>query len=296
MPTMSTETSGGETYWILSETNGGGTSINATHIFNVSNFNIIDKRIKYTFTVTNTSSLCGTTIPTSENTIVNTTAKTGWYFASTSASPDVSVTSPSGYSYFFDIQPKSPTSTIFLSTKDTSCSEDIQLRTYLNTDFRMSSTNILSVLIPDKAFAIIRATTWGQSNSTLMYCGSSSSSYICFVPRSSSETLYVEAVLQSGSTVYYAGGVSMSGDTVQRQFYDTNVGYVSRYGTGSPGSPYSYSGSIKAKLMYKKASTTSWSSSGETSQMSGATGYNANAKSRIMCSTSNSNPILLTTN
>lgn len=296
MPTMSTETSGGETYWVLSETNEGTSVIYSTHTFNVSNFDIIDKRIKYTFTVTNTSSLCGTTIPTGENKSIDSSRYKGWYFASTSVSPDVSVTSPSGYSYFFDIQPKSPTSTIFLSTNDKSCNKDILLRTYLDTEFRMNSSNIISVFIPNKAFAIIRATTWGQSNSTLLHCGSSSSDYICFVPRSSSETLHVEAVLKSGSTVNYTRGVPMSGDTTLRQFYNKNVGYVARYGTGSPGSPYSYSGSIKAKLMYKKANTSSWSSSSESVQMSGVTGYNANVYTRIMCSTSELTPILLTTN
>ena len=282
MSTMGTETYNGSTVWKLNETISATGSINKTITFNTV-YKAMDKDIKYSITFSNLATLNGTSFPTGTgNNLVNTTA--GWYFPSTTTKPEIiTSTSPMSYdanthvtspgSYDFDMTPqKASNSIIVFNTKNKAVGNmNIKLNISLNEVSRTtaSGTSALRALTPGWMPANImwvEATSAGTNKS---YKGSSTSNYNSWVPDSSSERLTITGYCNSLST-----STDLGGSTYGYYFYVTSVGYVSRYGTGSPGSPYSYTGSTYTILYYKRSDASSWSSK-STSSLSGSSGYYA---------------------
>lgn len=286
MPTMSTETDpSGNTRYVLYDdiSLSWSSGINYRNItFGTSSFNRCTKDIKYVCRFTsNLAELNGNNIPSGTSTVLLNT-RAGWWFPSTA---DYSSTNPpeitqDGLTY--TIQPySSGYSGLILKPGVVSSvdhgnhtSSNIQIKiplTFYNID-RTGATSLSQVKVTPgwipRGRAIIQSTTQ-SSGKTSNYQYRTWT----FTPHPSIENAYVNvcAYCNNNST-----STKQLGNTTypDRATVDT-VSYVTRYGTGSPGSPYSYSGSRSIRLQYMLSSASTWSYTSATSGISGVTGYNA---------------------
>ena len=284
MPTMGTQTYNGETVWYINDTVTTTGTFSKNYYFPVSQKSL-DKNIKYSVTFSNLATLNGTSFPTGTgNNLINTTA--GWYFPSTTTKPEITITtSPTSYdsntqtlnpgSYDFSIAPqKASNSVLLLKTKDKAFSMmDVNLSIYLTGVNRTTygGTSALRALTPGWMHAnkmYVQATASGTSKRS--YTGSTTN-YNSWSPTSSDERLVVEGWMGSNRTY-----TTLGGSMYAYYFYIQQSGTINRSGTGSPGSPYYYTGSKYTKLYYKRADNSSWTNI-STASVSGSSGYSDSA-------------------
>lgn len=271
MPTMPINADG--KYELVDEISEGqpDSAKTRTITFNTGNFNISSREIKYLCKFTsNLASLCGNSLPDGSSAIkINDRA--GWWFPKTSDYGEYPKIERNGLVYILEPY-TSGKSGIVLKLNDTHgkhTPSNIQIQIelkdwYVTRGSTLSDTKAHPGWMPSQ-IAIIQTNTSNEKTDYYTY-------YVAhFYPGESNKNVIVCGYCNSYATSSFTMGHSQYDSLAQVEW----ASVVTRYGTGSPGSPYSYSGSASVRMKYKYSNASSWTTTSSTSGISGVTGYNA---------------------
>lgn len=273
---MSTMTVNSDNQWELNETLTLPSSGESDYVHKIrldtANFGKITRNIKYVFSFSSTNlAVTSGGLSNNEN-LVCTTA--GWWFKGGMTEVTRTDNPETTVQYKFDIVPyKTSNNSILL--------KDI-VSTYDGTSGKSTNNkNIeLVVTVDSNLYGIgkFELSNGWMAKGVYVSCSGANTTYLSpmysqwkYIRSNSDAGIYVQGKVSYGSTTYTCPAQLLSSSYGNTFLADYTT--VSRSGSGSPGSPYSYTGSAKIRIKYKSNNSSSWSYTSYSTSISGSSGY-----------------------